>query len=120
MRYVAIVRLLLAILFAGTLVEFAQSNRNAALSVRILDAVTGEPTPVRVRLQNDKGERPRVRSAPAISESAIPVPRQAVAVMFGANDHAEGYAIQPDGSFYVEGAFDVRLPPGKYLSLIHI
>lgn len=114
MRYAVIVRLVLAILFAGALVEFAQSSRDAALSVRILDAVTGEPTPVRVRLQNDKGERPRVRGALAISESAIPVPRQALAVMFGTNDRAEGYAIQPDGSFYVEGSFDVRLPPGKY------
>ena len=75
---------------------------------------TGQPTPVRVRLRDEKGERPRVRGAVAVSESAIPVPRQAIAVLFGTDDRAEGYAIQPDGSFYVDGAFDVRLPPGTY------
>ena len=55
-----------------------------------------------------------MRGAVAVSESAIPVPRQAIAVMFGTEDRAEGYAIQPDGSFYVDGSFDVRLPPGTY------
>ena len=113
-RYHAIVRLLLAILFAGALLQFAQSSREATLAVRILDAATGQPTPVRVRLRNDKGERPKVRGAVAISESAIPLPRHAIAVMFGTQDQAEGYAIQPDGSFYVDGSFDVRLPPGTY------
>jgi hypothetical protein len=114
MRYQVMVRLVLAGLFGGALVEFAQVTREATLAVRIVDAGTGQPTPVRVRLQNEKGERPKVRGAVAVSESAIPVPRQAVAVMFGQNDRADGYAIQPDGSFYVEGSFDVRLPPGKY------
>ncbi|MCX6629740.1 MAG: CehA/McbA family metallohydrolase [Candidatus Solibacter sp.] len=107
-------RLLLAGLFAGALLEFAQSSREATLAVRILDAATGQPTPVRVRLQNETGERPKVRGAVAVSESAIPIPRQAIAVMFGQSDQAQGYAIQPDGSFYVDGAFDVRLPPGTY------
>ena len=114
MRYQVMVRLALAGLFAGALVEFAQSSREATLAVRIVDAATGQPTPVRVRLQNERGERPKVRGAVAVSESAIPIPRQAIAVMFGTNDRAEGYAIQPDGSFYVDGAFDVRLPPGTY------
>jgi hypothetical protein len=34
--------------------------------------------------------------------------------MYGQQDQAQGYAIQPDGSFYVDGGFDVRLPPGTY------
>ncbi len=114
MRYQATVRLLLAILFAGALLQFAQSSREATLAVRILDAATGQPTPVRVRLQNQNGERPKVRGALAVSESAIPIPRQAIAVMFGTQDRAEGYAIQPDGSFYLDGSFDVRLAPGTY------
>jgi hypothetical protein len=114
MRYPVMVRLVLAGLFAGALVKFAQVSREATLAVRIVDASTGQPTPVRVRLQNEKGERPKVRGAVAVSESAIPIPRQAIAVMFGTNDRAEGYAIQPDGSFYVDGEFDVRLPPGTY------
>jgi hypothetical protein len=114
MRYQAMLRLLLAALFAGALAEFAQVSREATLAVRIVDAATGLPAPVRVRLQNERGERPKVRGAVAVSESAIPVPRQAIAAMFGQNDRAEGYAIQPDGSFYVDGEFDVRLPPGTY------
>ena len=114
MRYHATIRLLLAILFAGALLQFAQSSREATLAVHILDAATGQPVPARVRLQNENGERPKVRGAVAVSESAIPIPRQAIAVMFGTQDRAEGYAIQPDGSFYVDGSFEVRLPPGTY------
>ena len=49
-----------------------------------------------------------------MSDSAIPIPRQAIAVMYGTNDRAEGYAIQPDGSFYVDGAFDALLAGGTY------
>src|SRR5258708_40293853 len=98
MRYHVTVRLLLAILFAGALLQFAQSSREATLAVRILDAATGQPVPARVRLQNEKGERPKVRGAGAVSEPAIPIPRQAITVMFGTQDRAEGYAIQPSGS----------------------
>jgi hypothetical protein len=114
MGYPSIMRLLLASLFAGVLLQFAQSSREGSLSVRIVDAATGQPTPVRVRLQDENGVRPKVRGAVAVSESAIPVPRQAIAVMYGQQDQAQGYAIQPDGSFYVDGGFDVRLPPGTY------
>jgi len=106
-------RLAWAGLFLFALVYSAQQSRDAALAVRILDA-TGRPTPVRIRLQDSNGVRPRARAAVAISESAIPVPKQAVAVMWGQQDRAQGYAIQPDGSFYVDGAFDLRLPPGVY------
>jgi hypothetical protein len=103
----------LAGVFVFALVQSAQVTREATLSVRIADAA-GRPTPVRVRLENASGVRPKVRAALALSESAIPIPRQAIAVMYGTNDRAEGYAIQPDGSFYVDGAFDVRVPPGTY------
>jgi hypothetical protein len=106
-------RLLLAGVFVFALVQSAQVTREATLSVRVLDAA-GQPTPVRVRLENAAGVRPRVRAALAVSESAMPIPRQAIAVMYGTNDRAEGYAIQPDGSFYVDGAFDVRVPAGTY------
>ena len=34
--------------------------------------------------------------------------------MYGRNDRAEGFALQPDGSFYVDGSFDVKLPSGEY------
>ena len=109
----SLLRLGLAGTFLFALVYSAQQSRDAALTVRILDA-TGRPTPVRIRLQDSSGNRPRTRGAVAISESAIPIPKQAIAVMWGQQDRAQGYSMQPDGSFYADGAFDLRLPPGIY------
>jgi hypothetical protein len=108
-----VVRTAIVGVFVFALVHSAQVTREATLSVRILDPA-GHATPVRVLLEGSKGVRPKVRGALAVSESAIPIPRQAIAVMWGTNDRAEGYAAQPDGSFYVDGAFDVRVPPGSY------
>lgn len=71
------------------------------LSVRILEANTDRQTPVRVKLEDSSGR-------------AAPLPEQAIAVMYGRNDRAEGYGYQPDSSFYVDGFFRVRLPPGQY------
>jgi hypothetical protein len=34
--------------------------------------------------------------------------------MYGRQDRAEGFSLQPDGSFYVDGGFDLDLPPGTY------
>jgi hypothetical protein len=107
-------RLAFGCLFFFALVHFAQVSREASLTVRIVDGASGAPTPVRVRLEDASGNRPRVRGAVTISESAIPIPRKAIAVMWGQQDRAQGYALQPDGSFYVDGSFDVRLPPGDY------
>jgi hypothetical protein len=67
-----------------------------------------------VALQDAAGNRPSIAGALAVSESAIPIPRQAIAVMWGQQDRAQGYALQPDGSFYVDGAFDATLPPDTY------
>ena len=111
-------RFALACLFAFALVQFAQVSRDATLSVKILDDATGRPTPVRIRLQDAKGVRPLARGAITVSESAIPIPKQAIAVMWGQQDRAEGYALQPDGSFYVDGAFDVTVPPGDYTLVV--
>ena len=65
-------------------------------------------------LQDAAGNRPSIAGALAVSESAIPIPRQAIAVMWGQQDRAQGYALQPDGSFYVDGAFDATLPPDTH------
>ena len=91
------IRLALAAVFVFALVQSAQITREGALSVRILDAA-GRPVAVRVRLEDAAGNRPKVTGALAVSESAIPIPKQAIAVMWGQQDRAEGYAIQPDGS----------------------
>jgi hypothetical protein len=107
-------RLVLPVPFLVALALSAQVARDGTLSIRIVDAATGRPTPVRVSLQDARGTRPRVQSAVVVSESAIPIPKQAVVVMWGQQDRAQGYALQPDGSFYVDGAFDVQVPPGTY------
>src|SRR3954468_13789137 len=107
-------RLTIVLLFLLALIHSAQVSRDATLSVRILDGSTGRPTPVRITFQNSHGVRPHVRGALAVSDSALPIPKQAVALLWGQQDRAEGYALQPDGSFYVDGAFDVRVPPGDY------
>ena len=106
------------LLLAGAIVlafgYAVHSTRDVALSITIVDAATGQKTPVRVSLQDASGARPRVSGALTVSEGAIPVPKQALAVMWGQQDSAQGYALQPDGSFYVDGAFDVLVPPGAY------
>ncbi len=71
------------------------------LSATIIDAATGEPTPVRVRLTD------------AIGASA-PLREAAIGVMYGPDDRPSGYAFQRDSSFYVDGAFAVELRPGTY------
>uniref|UniRef100_Q01YL3 Uncharacterized protein n=1 Tax=Solibacter usitatus (strain Ellin6076) TaxID=234267 RepID=Q01YL3_SOLUE len=118
MRSSMAVRVGVAGVFGFALVQFAQVSREATLTVRIVDAATGRATPVRVRLEDSNRVRPRVRGAVAVSDSAIPVPKQAIAVMWGQNDRAQGYAIQPDGSFYVDGAFEVKVPAGRYSLLV--
>ena len=90
------------------------ATRQGALSIRVIDAATGQRTPVRVRLQDARGTTPRVAGALAVSDTAIPIPKQAIAVMWGQQDRAEGYYLQPDGAFYVDGAFEASVPPGAY------
>jgi hypothetical protein len=78
-----------------------EGPRRARLSVSVVDAASGRGTPVRVRLRGPSGVD-------------VPVPEAALAVPYGRDDHAEGYAAQPDCSFYVDGAFEVELAPGVY------
>ena len=108
------VRLGLMGLFLYALIYSAQATREATLRVSVYDAGTGKLTPVRIRLKDSKGNRPQVSGAISLSTSAIPIPREVVPVMWGRWDRAEGYLLQPDGSFYVDGAFEVRLSAGGY------
>ena len=71
------------------------------LSATIVDGATGEPTPVRVRLTDANGVN-------------APLPDAAIGVLYGPDDRASGYGFQRDSSFYVDGAFEVDLPPGTY------
>jgi hypothetical protein len=107
-------RLLLAGVLLPAFGYALQATREVTLSISVVDAATAQTTPVRVRLQDASGITPRVSGALAVSESALPIPKQAIAVMWGQDDRAQGYALQPDGSFYVDGAFDTVVPPGPY------
>ena len=101
-------------LFVSGLVIAAQTGRDATLSVMVRDAVTGEPTPVRVRLTDAQGNPPKTRGASSETQSSFDPPPEAIAVMWGRSDRADGYVLQPDGSFYVDGSFQARLPAGSY------
>jgi hypothetical protein len=90
------------------------ATRDVSLSIRVIDAATGRRVPARVRLQDGAGATPHVSGALAVSDNALPIPRQAIAAMWGQNDRAEGYALQPDGAFYVDGGFEAPVPPGAY------
>jgi hypothetical protein len=78
-----------------------ESAGTGRLSVTVLDDATGSPTAFRARLVHQSG-------------AVAPLPAQAVAVMYGEQDQAQGYAFQPDSAFYVDGDFAVELPTGRY------
>jgi hypothetical protein len=101
-------------LFLAALIITAQASRDASLAVNIRDSGTGEPTPVRVRLTDATGNPPESLGASEDMESPFAAPSQAIAVMWGRSDRADGYVLQPDGSFYVDGSFQARLPAGNY------
>ncbi|GAB3808855.1 hypothetical protein GCM10028819_48790 [Spirosoma humi] len=79
----------------------AQTQRFGFLQIDVRDGKTGKLTPARVRLT--QGGRP-VKT----------LPREVSAVSYGLWDHADGYAYQPDSSFYIPGHFSLQLPPGTY------
>ena len=96
------IRALLLVLFALAVVISAQTSREALLSVTVRDAQTGEPTPVRVRLTDSAGATPEISGV------------EELAVLWGRFDRPDGFVFQPDGSFYVDGSFEARLPAGEY------
>jgi predicted RecA/RadA family phage recombinase len=103
---------LLAALFFFT----ADAAQDGALRVEVIDAATGQPTPVRVRIRDAAGVP---ISKPTLGQLTMPgkalgIPPEAVAIMYGRDDIADGYATQPDGAFYADGRFTVTLPAGDY------
>lgn len=101
-RYLCTCLLYVFLVHACTSAVLAQTDPpRARLSVTVLDDATGLPTPVRVRLIDFDGH-------------AAPLPDEAIGIMYGVWDHADGYAYQPDSSFYVSGKFELELEPGSY------
>jgi len=107
-------RLALAGALGVALAFAAHATQDLPLSIAIVDGSTNGRTPARVRLRDASGRTPAVTGALTVSETAIPIPKQAIAVMWGQQDRAQGYALQPDGAFYVDGAFDANVPRGTY------
>jgi hypothetical protein len=103
----------LNVLLAGSLVALitahsvaqnaptANSSSNGLLQVTVMDSLTGQTVPARVRITR----RDHVVKA---------LPKQAIAVMYGLWDHADGYGFQPDSAFYADGYFELALAEGKY------
>lgn len=87
-------------MFMGT-PSTAVAQANATLSITIKDGDTGDQTPVRVTLTDAQGRH-------------TPLPDEAIKVMYGRQDIAEGYGFQPDSAFYVDGQFSADLEPGLY------
>ena len=89
------------LLLLMTEVGLAQKQKNGHLNITIIDSATRQMIPVRTRLtHNDKPIKV--------------LPKAAIAVMYGRYDQAEGYAYQPDSSFYINGSFQMDLPEGTY------
>jgi hypothetical protein len=97
----------------------------ARLTVTIIDAKLDEPTAVRVLITDEQGVPLGLGvgtnvPVPAEARLAVPgsvvgLPEQAIAVMYGQNDVAQGYALQRNGAFYVKGSFDMPMPAGNFI-----
>lgn len=74
---------------------------HGSMNITIVDSLTGDPVAARIRITRDD----RVVKI---------LPQQAVAVMYGVWDHADGYGFLPDSAFYVDGTFSLSLPEGQY------
>lgn len=108
------------LLLAGLYVYTAGAAADGTLRVSIVEASSGAPTAVRVRVTDTAGQpvaRP-TRGVLTVPGEALGVPKEALAIMYGRDDVADGYATQPDGAFYVDGAFSLALPPGDYV--VHV
>lgn len=110
----AVLPLAAGLVFAALYLYTAAAAADGTLRVTVVER--GAPTPVRVRITDADGTpiSKTPLGALAMPGESLGVPPEALAIMWGRDDRADGYATQPDGSFYIDGAFEVRLPPGSY------
>ena len=73
----------------------------ARLSVTVVDAGSGNPTPVRAQLTDATG-------------AVAPIPEAAIGIMHGPNDIARGFDAVYGRFFYIDGRFELELQPGTY------
>lgn len=111
---IVLFRLAFALLLLASFALSIQNQTPGLLEVSILDE-RDNPTPVRVKITDGRGESLFSEGdAITLSPQAAGIPEAAIAVMYGRNDRAEGFALQPDGAFYVDGSFTISLSPGTY------
>ena len=105
-----------ALTLAALLLYSADAATEGTVRVTVVEAATDQPTPVRVRLTDVNGAPvTRVpRGVLALPGETLGVPPEALAIMYGRDDVADGFATQPDGAFYADGSFSLRVPPGPY------
>ena len=113
----ALLPLVAGAVFAALYLYTAAAATDGTVHVTVVEQGRSTPTPVRVRVTDATG-RP-ISKAPlgalAMPGEALGVPPEALAIMWGHDDSAQGYATQPDGAFYVDTPFDLKLPPGEYV-----
>jgi hypothetical protein len=102
-RFLSIISIaVIASVVGASVTVLVERDERTLLHVTTIDVATGEPTPVRVKLTDSQGY-------------AAGLPEQAIGIMYGMWDHADGFAYQPDSSFYVDGMFEITLDPGTYV-----
>lgn len=113
---VATLPIVTGLLLVGLYLYTAAAETQGTLRVTVVEQGATAPTPVRVRITDAAGKP--ISKAPlgaiAMPGEALGVPREALSIMWGRDDRADGYATQPDGAFYVDAPFEVALPPGEY------
>jgi hypothetical protein len=115
-RVAALLPIAAGIAFAALYLYTAAAAADGTLRVTVVERGSSAPTPVRVRITDAAGKP--ISKAPlgalAMPGEALGVPKEALAIMWGHDDRADGYATQPDGAFYVDRPFELTLPPGDY------
>ena len=81
--------------------NFGQQLSPGNLHLFFEDSLSRELIPVRIRLTQG-------------NKVVKHLPEAAIGVMYGHWDHADGFAFQPDSSFYCNGSFQMDLPQGTY------
>jgi hypothetical protein len=92
---------ILLVLFIINLKANPLLDKASTIQVSVIDSVTEAPTSCRIRIT-------------AKNKVVKVLPQEAIGIMYGLWDHADGYQYQPDSSFYVNGNFIITLPLGEY------
>lgn len=79
----------------------SRQQEHGKVHIVVIDSVSKKQIPVRIQLSKDQ-------------KPVKNLPDEAIGVMYGHWDHADGFAFQPDSSFYCNGSFQMDLLQGSY------